>query len=91
MGCCGNQRRHFSVAAPTQRGTARPQAADFHREPKRSAYAYFQYLGGKGLTVHGPVSGQRYRFDRPGAIIAVDPRDRRSVAAVPNLRQVSSP
>lgn len=91
MGCCGNQRRSFPAMAPVQRGAGRPQAAVFYRESKRSAYAYFQYLGTTGLTVHGPVSGKRYRFDGPGAITAVDPGDRRSVAAVPNLRQVPHP
>lgn len=89
MGCCGNQRRHFSVAAPARRGAPDPRAGLIQKGTKRSAYAYFQYLGATALTVHGPVSGQRYRFDRPGAIVAVDPRDRRSLAAVPNLRQVA--
>lgn len=89
MGCCGNQRRHFSVAAPTRPGARDARATRIGHERKRAAYAYFQYLGTTALTVDGPVSGQRYRFDRPGATVAVDPRDRRSLAAVPKLRQVA--
>jgi hypothetical protein len=48
----------------------------------------FEYVGPTGLTAIGGVSGRRYRFDRPGARVIVDPRDRPSLAAVPNLRQV---
>jgi hypothetical protein len=53
--------------------------------------AFFQYTGATGLTVAGPVTGKRYRFDAPGAIVAVDLMDRASVAAVPGLKQVSNP
>jgi hypothetical protein len=35
------------------------------------------------------VSGRRYRFDRPGMRLEVDLKDRPSLAAVPNLRQVA--
>jgi hypothetical protein len=48
----------------------------------------FEYVGGTGMTVIGGVSGQRYRFDAPGARVVVDPRDRPSMALVPVLRQV---
>jgi hypothetical protein len=41
------------------------------------------------MTVVGGITGKRYRFDAPGARVSVDVRDRRSVAAVPNLRQVN--
>ncbi len=41
------------------------------------------------MTVIGPISGIRYRFEGPGARLEVDPRDRRSLAAVPNLRQAT--
>ncbi|MCP5116738.1 MAG: hypothetical protein GY953_38415 [bacterium] len=59
------------------------------RPNRRSASAYFQYLGTTGMTVRAPITGTAYRFDGPGAILAVDPRDRRALAAVPNLRQVA--
>jgi hypothetical protein len=48
----------------------------------------FEYLGGATMTVLGPVSGRRYRFVGHGARLAVDPRDRLSLAAVPGLREV---
>jgi hypothetical protein len=48
----------------------------------------FQYTGSTALTAVGPLSGRRYEFTRPGAVIAVDPRDRASLANVPHLRQV---
>jgi hypothetical protein len=50
--------------------------------------AYFQYLGKTGVTVIAPRTRKRYRFDRTGAVVAVDPRDQRALAAVPTLRQV---
>jgi hypothetical protein len=36
----------------------------------------FEYVGRTALTAVGPVSGKRYRFDHPGAVIVVDSRDR---------------
>jgi hypothetical protein len=48
----------------------------------------FEYVGRTGMTIIGPVSGRRYRFDRPGARVPVDSRDRPSLAAIANLRQV---
>ena len=48
----------------------------------------FEYTGRTGLTVHGGATGQRYRFSAPGARVAVDPRDRPSLAMIPVLRRV---
>lgn len=50
----------------------------------------FEYLGGTTMTVLGPLSGRHYRFVGHGARLAVDPRDRLSLAAVPGLREVRS-
>jgi len=44
-------------------------------------------VGRTGLTVVSPVTGKRYRFDAPGATVAVDPRDKSMLLNVPNLRQ----
>jgi hypothetical protein len=41
------------------------------------------------MSVRGPVSGRRYRFETPGSRLVVDPRDKASMAAIPNLRQVA--
>jgi len=52
---------------------------------------YLQYVGASGLTAIGTATGRRYRFDGPGAVVAADPSDRASLAAVPNLRLVAGP
>jgi hypothetical protein len=58
---------------------------------ERDSPAYFQYLGKRGLTVMGPKTRKVYRFDSPGAVVAVDPKDRRALSAVSALRQVRKP
>ncbi len=88
MSCCGSQRNQFqAIRLPSppssQVANSPPVTAPVHRFVIR-----FEYIGQTGLTVIGGVTGQRYRFDRPGARVIVDPRDRPSLVAVPNLRQV---
>jgi hypothetical protein len=48
-------------------------------------------LGARRSTVVGPAKGKRYRFDTPGAIMALELPDRASLAALPLLRQVAGP
>jgi hypothetical protein len=48
----------------------------------------FEYLGRTGLTVKGSMTGRQYRFDKPGARVQVDPRDRPSILAIPLLKPV---
>jgi hypothetical protein len=60
-------------------------------QPVRYSHALLQYIGTTALTVIGAVTGARYRFDSPGATIAVDFRDLPSLQAVPNLRRVNAP
>jgi hypothetical protein len=50
--------------------------------------AKFQYVGKTAMTALGLGSGLQYRFSHPGAILEVDWRDKASLAAVPNLRQI---
>ncbi len=57
----------------------------------RHGRIYFQYMGKTALRVTGPRSGRRYRFERTGAIVAVDHRDRQALRAVSQLRQVAMP
>ena len=80
MSCCGKQR----MQTPTAVG---PQP-DLARRSGGSDTVFFQYVGSTGLTAWGAVTGRRYRFDTPGGIAAVDVRDRRSLTAIPHLRQV---
>jgi len=59
-------------------------------QPSRSALqsrVFFEYMGKTGMTVTGPVTGKRYRFEGSGSRVEVDLRDRRPLAAVPQLRQ----
>jgi hypothetical protein len=86
MACCGGKRAQAAGAShgPQARPPLRSQAP-------RYSTSFFQYIGKTALTVVGPVSGNRYRFDGPGATVAVDQRDRPSLLAVPGLRQVLGP
>jgi hypothetical protein len=101
MSCCGRgvrtpggagERAHDPLAGrrrkhrPGDRPTADPTAG-----PTAGSNAYVQYVGGSELTATGPVSGRSYRFQRPFAVLAVDPRDLAALAAVPNLRRVAGP
>ena len=82
MACCGTIRaRSFGV------GT-RPAASVSAAAGPRRYSVQFEYVGSTALTAIGPVSGKRYRFDHPGAVLTVDPRDRPGLAAVPKLRAV---
>ena len=56
--------------------------------PLRQFVICFEYAGHTGLSVVGGATGRYYRFDRPGARVMVDPRDRPSLAALGCLRQV---
>lgn len=87
--CCGRNPIIVSqskVPLPARRAAHASPPVRGHR----SNVAYFEYNGKTALTVIGPVSGVRYRFAAPGSRVAVDLRDRRSLAAVPNLSQVRS-
>jgi hypothetical protein len=48
----------------------------------------FEYTGATALTVTGPVTGARYRFNRRGSRLHVDPHDSAALARVPVLRSV---
>ncbi len=91
MPCCGKKRAQARQTQPARRmpETAGRTAAQ-HR-PERNSSVFFQYLGRTGLTVIGPRTRKRYRFDNPGAVVAVDPRDQRALRAVTILRQVRKP
>jgi hypothetical protein len=89
MSCCGRQVTNFTAPAVSHRlplsGASAPPTHMRHSQ------VYFEYSGQTGLTVTGPVSGRRYRFDGPGARLAVEPVDKPSLERVPNLRRVMRP
>ncbi len=90
MSCCGKKREQFHGAAQTRQALEPAQSTTAQLRPTRYAVVYFEYLGATGLTVLGPITGKRYRFNGHGARVAVDLRDRPSMAAVPNLRQITN-
>jgi hypothetical protein len=80
--CCGrgnSRSRNEWTVASASRATIPP------RTPATTVY---EYVGRTRLVVTGPVTGRQYRFERSGARLAIDPRDRTAVAAVPNLRPI---
>ena len=83
MPCCGNMRQQLQGAM----SPPRPEPKSGH--PAVQFTITFEYTGQTGLTVIGPVSGRRYRFDGPGAQVVVDPRDRPSLVTMPKLRQIT--
>ena len=87
MSCCGKMRA--SAGAPGMIASAAGAAPAYARAPRlRVSRVIFEYVGRTGLTVIGLGSGRRYRFDRHGARLEVDLKDRASLAGVPQLRQV---
>jgi hypothetical protein len=86
MSCCGKMREQFRVqsAGASRLGPpARPHPQVGPPPPR----VVFQYSGATAMVAIGPVSGKRYRFDGPGSRVEVDPRDRRFLANVAELRQ----
>lgn len=88
MGCCGGSGRVGSSGG----GGGHPGGGTPGGGGRRYANAWFMYQGSqRGLTVLGPATGRRYLFSGPGAVVAVEPADRRHLARVPALRQVAHP
>jgi hypothetical protein len=82
MGCCGRSRQALgAILGP-------PPPAGPGAMPRRTSIE-FEYVGATALTVTGPASGRRYRFESPGARLVVDSRDRPGLARVPKLRQLA--
>jgi hypothetical protein len=78
--CCGQSRSRVATSG---------RAVSPMRKPAPSTSgALYEYTGKTGMTVIGPISGARYRFDRPGARLQIDGRDVLSIRSLPNLRRV---
>jgi hypothetical protein len=58
------------------------------RQPSTKPVVHLQYVGSAGLVAIGSATGTHYRFDAANRIVAVDPRDYPSLAAIPHLRRV---
>lgn len=74
MSCCGKGRSQLMATASQAAG--------------RPTTAVFEYVGRTRMSVIGPTTRTSYRFDRPGAQVLVDGRDRASLSTIPLLRQV---
>jgi len=79
MSCCGKGR---DQAAMQRRSNQGPLVTG-------PSTVVFEYVGQTALSIIGPATRTSYRFDRPGARVIVDTRDRHSLAAVPVLRRVT--
>ena len=88
MACCGGKRFSAGVGQSGSNVTANPAPRS---DVRRSGVAYFQYVGRGGIIVTGPATGNRYRFETNGSIVAVALADRPAVAGVARLRQVAGP
>jgi len=86
MSCCGNKRAQFLAQSAWVRQTGPPTRP--RPQSVMPPNVVFQYTGKTAMVVIGAISGKRYRFVREGARVEVDPKDRRSLSAVPKLRQV---
>jgi hypothetical protein len=50
----------------------------------------FEYIGKTGLSVTGPITGRRYRFNFTGDIQLIDYRDANSVSQINLLKQLAT-
>lgn len=87
MSCCGNKRRKLRQASESNRdlGNSSRVSAETRDDPPVN----FRYIGKSKLRVIGPESRKLYRFNQPGALVAVDPRDQVALTYVPTLRKVT--
>jgi hypothetical protein len=88
--CCGASRSPSRIpsvhsARAVQRQSSATMPAASQQSPSNVT---FEYTGKTALTVVSPTTGNRYRFDSPGAQLTVDPRDKSMMIYVPNLRPV---
>ena len=84
MGCCNDKRATWATSIP---GGARPETLRMAMAPPPIRKVAFEYTGGTGLQVLGPVTKVRYRFPSQGTMVEVDARDAPYMAGVPNLRR----
>ena len=89
--CCGrpgvstmNNSQHVKASVGVALSQTHTTAAPA-RSPLALPTPVFEYRGETALTIVSPVTRKTYRFDKPGARVPVDVRDRSWVAFVPNL------
>ena len=85
MSCCGGNRARPALPASAPMPSSRPVQPASGRPP---SVAVFRYEGEGSLSVIGPATGRKYWFERNGAEVPVDLRDRAAVTQVPKVRLV---
>jgi len=82
--CCGGKRQIVGGGSAPRRIPTSPATK---LAPAKAVV--FEYLGRTSLTAVGPVTGKKYFFDRAGARVEVDQRDRYSMASIAQLKLVT--
>jgi hypothetical protein len=81
--CCGRNRTQMRAA------TSSPSRPATNVPPQKlPSHVSFVYVGNTQMMVKGPISVVESRFERPGARVVVDWRDRVLLASIRQLRQV---
>jgi hypothetical protein len=83
--CCGQNRALARAAALAATPSSRPAP---HASPAQPSAIVFEYAGIGSASIRGPVTGQTYRFARPGDRVRVDPRDRVGLSRLSSLRWI---
>lgn len=89
MSCCGNKRRKLRQATSSNRVSVNSSRNSIEATTNDNTAINFQYIGKSKLRVIGPRTRNLYRFNQPGALVAVDPRDQFALIHVPTLRKVA--
>jgi hypothetical protein len=85
MSCCGDKRsRIYNDPYSKIRS---PDGVPDDQQAFIPANSFFEYTGATAMTVKGAVTGQIYRFEKPGALLEVDRRDASFMAGIPNLKK----
>jgi len=84
MSCCGKKRNEYV-------GSMNRSSASYTHTPPGQLWSdvIFEYIGERGLTVRGAITGRTYRFNLTGDQQQVDYRDAGSMMAIPLLRKKS--
>jgi len=88
MSCCGKKRSN--LAQPSAQAAAAGIQPRLPSTGGAGLGVQFEYRGGGVLTVTGQGTGIQYRFTGYGARMNVDRRDRASLAAIPQLRELGA-
>jgi hypothetical protein len=89
--CCGHNRQQFRLPPRPSVPASRPVELTRRTEsPSVRSGGSFEYTGKTSLTVTSPVTYKQYRFERPGARVPVDLRDRSWISTLPNLQFVAA-